>query len=445
MSLPDAIPALVLALPLMGGVAGGPAPMDQAADRAAGRAADRATPILLEAADDGEHDIDRLARRLGSLSSDVVPELFGILASGEIDDPELSRPIELDAVLRAAVLQSFGRHSPAAVRALLGDLAAEAAGGLLSEDARTAALAVLGEMGRADDVRTLLRIATPHDPGGAVSRTSRTLVTDALARTLARDPRSIWDLSSSYEEVHPGLQASILAAIGMARPPEGLQVLTDLLGRTPAMDPLVLAEIGQFAESVGGRIDPMVLATVRGYLTRADPRLVRGAALAVRKLDDTPAAPELIRLLRHSDPNVRASSDLALQRIAGRDLRADADRWEKWYSDELAWREERGGHNLADLKSGHKAVVASALNEIARHRLFRHEFEGALADLLSTEDRGLVVLTCGVIGKLGARQAVPALRALREDPDGTLSTAAEGALRALLGPAHGASPPVVQH
>jgi HEAT repeat protein len=388
------------------------------------------TRILREAAESEDNDIERLAKQLGALPPEQLPELFSVLASGEVPgEKKNAAGIELDPVLRVALLESFGLHAPAHVRAFIAGLDP------LTDPARMAALEVLGETGRADDVDLILDIATPRGPEAFVTRDVRKLATEALTRTLARDPRAIWDLHTAYEHAHPGLVVGVPAAIGAARPPEGLQVLTDLLGVVPELDPIVLVEIGTFAEAVDGPVDPMVIGKVRDHLGHGDPHIIRGAALAVGKLDDTLAVEDLIRLLHHSDLNVRSSADSALQRIADRDVRGEAARWETWYADELAWRDREGPRCLDQLMTSDRAFVAAALNEVATHRLFRHEFEDAIVGTLSWKDPGIVILACGVIGQLGTRSALPELRALAAGSDPALSRASEGALRALLGPA----------
>jgi len=389
-----------------------------------------AAEILIEAAERRDREVDRVAAELGALPPDSVPQLFEILVRGEIPNVA-AKPavIELDPVLRTAVLESFGLRSPKSVRQFLAELAP------VTPEARRSALAVLAEMARADDVDLILHIASPESLEAPVTREVRDLVTAAFARALERDPRAVWDLHSAYADAHPGLVACIPSALGLAHPPEGLQVLTDLLGQVPEMDPIVLAQIGNFAESVDGEIDPMVTGRVRDHLSNRDPNIVRGAALATLKLDDTLAAPELVRLLRDPDANVRASAELALERISGRDMRGDAQRWEAWYAAELTWRNERGPVCLERLRTRDRAYVAAALNEVAAHRLFRHEFEKAVVATLAWKDPGIVGLACGVIGKLGARRATPELRALSEGSDPAVSGAAEGALRAVLGPA----------
>jgi hypothetical protein len=396
--------------------------------------------VLREAASSGDRDVERIAEQLGALPTEELPELFGFLASGEVPGEQEGEPaLELDPVLSTALLESFGLRPPAPVRALLGGLDP------LTDRTRKAALAVLGEMARADDVDLVMRVASPEGAEVSVTRDVRKLATEALTRAMERDPRAVWDVRAAYEQAHPGLVVAIPTAIGAARPPEGLQVLGDLLGRVPELDPIVLAEIGTFAQSVQGPVDSVVVGTVRDHLNHADPRVIRGAALAVSRLDDTLAAGRLVQLLSHDDPNVRTSADLALQRIAGRDLRGDAARWEAWYADELAWRDREGPRCLDQLVTRDRAFVAAALNEVAAHRLFRHELEDAVVGTLSWKDPGIVILACGVIGKLGVRSALPELRALAAGPDPVLAEAAKGAMRALLGPAFEPTAVAVKH
>jgi hypothetical protein len=383
-----------------------------------------AAAILLASLHDGRFAPHELADRLASLPPQEVPALFEILERGGVPQPR-GETVELDEWRLEAVRGAFGSLSSTAVRAHVQSLEGRPA----PEARRETAVLVLGEMGMRQDILLLVRVAAPADPARPIALPLQQAATDALARILARDERAIWALRDAYDQCHEGLLASFPRAVRAARPAEGLQILTDLLGRAPAADALVLAEIGHFGEGVEGVVDPMVLEDVRSYLGRADARLVQGAALAVRKLDDTRAVPDLLRLLRHADGNVRRSADLALQRITDRDFRADVIRWESWYAQQVRWWATEASLLMTHLEAGDKAVIACALNELSTRRIFRDELAEPLVGVLFHPDPGLAGLACSVAGKLRLRSAVPELMDLTDHPDPTVAGAARGALR----------------
>ncbi len=400
-----------------------------------------AARMVLAAVHDPGSQLEALAARLGALPPDAVGEVFQILETGVVGPlAGSSEGVELDEQTRSHVLASFALQSPTAVRAYLARLA----GRELPESARDTALLVLGEMGTALDVRTVVQLGAAPDPDVPVTRAIRVAATEALARIIARDPKSLWRLSGAFGEAHEGLLAAFPAAIRLAHPPEGLQVLTDLLGLAPEADALILAEIGLFGEAVPGVVDPMTLESVRAYLGRTDARLVHGAALAVRRLDDTRSVPELLRLLGHHDANVRRSADLALRRITGRHFHGDQERWHAWHVEQQRWWWHDAPRLINDLSAGERGVVARALNEMSTHRIYRADLEPALVGALTDLDSGVVVLACSVIGKLGSRSAIPELNELLESPDSTVATAAQGAIRRILGSEHTTARTIVQ-
>jgi HEAT repeat protein len=389
----------------------------------------RAAKVLRESLQEPHPVLDELTERLGSLPPDEVPGMFAILEHGTVPD-SAGESLAVDPWRLEALLGAFARVSPTAVRKHLRGLAAQAT----AESTRETAVLVLGEMGTRQDALLLVRVAAPADRARPVGRALQQAVTDALARMIVRDEQTIWTLREVYDQCHEGLLATVPRAVRAAQPPEGLQILAELLGRAPAADALILAELGHFGESVGVAIDPMVREEVRAYLGRADAHLVQGAALAAHKLDDTDAVRDLVRLMRHHDENVRRTADLALRRITGRDFRGDAERWEVWYAEQLHWFATSARELIDDLDLGEKALVARALNELATRRIFRDELAAPVIDVLRNPDTGLAVVACSVIGKLGLRSAAPELIELAEHANPTLKGAAQGALTRLRGP-----------
>jgi len=213
---------------------------------------------------------------------------------------------------------------------------------------------------------------------------------------------------------------------------EATHCLAALLGRSPGLDPLILARLSQ---RTGGRgaADDSVLESIRRYLGRPEPELVSAAATACGDLGDDLAVVQLIGLVDHEDARVRQSVFKALHEISGLALGSDAERWTSWYQSELRWWEDESEPLLVLVESGHGVEFARAARIVLEHHLFRDRIAESFAQVLRRHNPQEVHLSCRALEQLRSPVAVRALVECLDRDEPLVRESAWRALRAITG------------
>ena len=387
---------------------------------------------LLAAADGSPEALAALPAALAALQPAPVSELFLVLREDAIPadwDPRGAPERQLAPPLHDAVEQALAALPWASVRPMLASSVVTAAG----EDVRAFALRLLERSGDAHDLRLFVRLAAPHDGGEPPGRELRRALERALTAVLARDPEAVRSIPTLFDVAAPVHRAALVRAVEVSRAPEALTTLMHLLGRMPALDPLVLIAITRLAEGQPLPGDPHVQSAVRAYLTRGDSTLVQQAALATGALEDQGAVATLCALLRSRNDGIVRAAHEALRRVSGKQLPPDPLLWESWLHEETVWWEERGPRLFGELSRGEPQVTAAAIVEIGRHRLYRHELAGALCVVLGRREPELARLACGALGQLGSWAAVAALADCLDRREARVVAAAREALVRITG------------
>lgn len=421
------IPAILLLATLLPShlQAAAPAPAAQITGASEQRPANEVSAILFETG--GKQPMEA---RLAGLGSAFIPQLFQVLESGRtaVRVGEFGNSKRaLDEAQEAAVLASFARLGRADVLAFLAGLVE--LGPQVGD--RVAALRILGEMGRKEDLDLMNRLGRPPEGRSIVKKPVREAFADAFGRMLARDPAGMRGrLGVEFKRLHPSFAAPVVATIGRDPSFAGLRTLTGLLGTIPGTDAFVLVEIGRLGELLPHPLEPAVLDAVRPYLAGDDPRLLVEACATVGRLEDRDAVPPLTLLLQHRDANVRRTACEALVEITGKRLDAQPEEWEEWYRKSLHWWTRVAPGQFRTLRSGTPAEVTRVVFELSKKHYHRHLLTEPLAPLLKRSEPDLVVLTCAALGQLASPGAIPALTdCLAEHPDEEAKTAAWRALR----------------
>lgn len=384
----------------------------------------------LETVDETPRSRREAADALAALGSPALPALLACLAEG-LPAPGVggseAAPRPLDRTDRSIVLEALARAPRSELAACFRGLDPEPA----TRPLRVAALEVMAEVAQERDLELLLALAavpadaSPNDP-------LLLALTEAVSRLLARDSGGFAALQGLVPEAHPVQQAHLLRALARAGGERALGALAHLASFAPRLEGQILREIGLAAESALPPFPEDVLRTVRRLLLEEDPTRRRDAALALGALQDVESLPLLIEELEAEHAGLREAALWALRRITGLSFSGSPARWRSWHAQETRWWEAEQPRLVAELRAGDVPRAASAVRELALHRLYRHEIAAEVMHALEDPLPELRVLAASALGQLESRTAAPALLAALEDEDRAVRDAACAALRAIL-------------
>lgn len=369
-----------------------------------------------------------LRRRLASVEAGEIPRLFRLAAEGRLTSPDSSMLALLDEDERQVVRDALSARPRRELVPFLEDLASQPLGPALRREAQR----LLGCMGSADHLKLLARLTQSFLERGPVSPELRTGFSAAMGEILARDAAALAQVRALFSESPPGLASPIVEAVASQRSPAATRVLADLLGRSPGLDPLLLARLaarGRLRE----RGADNVFESVRRYLRQRDPALVSAAVLACGQLGDDGAVDALVDLLDHPDQRVRRGVFTALESITTLSFGQEASRWIRWHRQEMRWWEEEAEALLMRIERGRGLEFVRAAREVLEHRLFRDRIAEAFAQGLQRQNGEELLLTCRALEQLGSPLAVSGLVECLERDDPRVRAAAWKALRAITG------------
>jgi len=360
-----------------------------------------------------------LERTLLALGPDAIAPLSLALASAQTLPPE-SEP---------AVLGALASQPPEPLRAYLKELAASAA----AEELRCTGLRVLARVAQPADLELCVSCASPAEEEAAVPRARRIAFEQALLAVVRRAPEGRYVLADLLPSLDGSLVGPAVRALALERTPETLELFSGLLGRVEGADGLLLAELADVGRSLGRPADERVSVPVRALLAAGDRHVAVLAAQAAAALQDTRAIGDLIALLSHAEPAVRAAAEEALVLLARKHYRGGPEAWERWYRDELDWWVAEAPRVMARLSADDPALAVAAVRELAQHRLNRDESAEAVAAILWRPEQDLVVVACSTLGYYGSPRALPGLLQALERHEKQVVDAAATALRAITG------------
>lgn len=382
----------------------------------------------LERALEGSRTALELRRRLGNLDAPEIPGLFLLAAEGRLPGSAPGAGARIDAEERQLVRECLSARPRRELVLFLSDLAASP----LTLAQRLEAQTLLAGMGSGEHIRLLGRLTHPSQERAPIAPELRNGLRAALSSILARDPSALSVVALFFSESPPALSSAIVDAVADQRTSEASRLLATLLGRSPGLDPLLLARLAE-RQGVPAVRDENVFEAVRRYLAHRDPALVCAAALACGKLGDDGSVEALIGLIEHPDERVRARAFVALSDISGLGFRDEAARWTSWYHAEMRWWDEEADSLLVRVERGRGREFVRAANEALEHRLFRDRIAESFAQTLQHGSSMEVMLACRALGRLRSPVAVQALLECTESEDARLREAAWKALRAIPG------------
>lgn len=297
------------------------------------------------------------------------------------------------------------------------------------------ALAILAELGDADQMELVRALGAPHPQADLYSyRPVGVAFRGALSEVLRRDALGFPEATGFYARCHPWMQTFLLRGLGDTRDRHALQALPHLLGAVRELDYMVLTEIGKIAQDVSTPLDEYSLILIREYLSSNDPQERQQAAASLGRLDDYESVSALIDLLKDPHAGVRYSAYWSLQRITTMTINSESRRWRIWFDGETSWWTSEGPALLSTIYGAEElSVVVGAINTCGSKRLFRRQLTPELVPLLGHSEPAVVRMTCSALLSLRATEAVPDLIDVLEQADPQVRERAWTALRGLTG------------
>ena len=310
-------------------------------------------------------DVARSVAEIAEFGLPILPELLGILFEDTATLPG-GQALQLDDLRRAALYSAFAALPHNELVLHLERVAREST----SDEEREKSLELLERVGTGAEVRLFFALA---NPGGSEppSLLLRDRLEQALLALAQRDAAIPTALVRLYPRTSGPDRATIIEMLGQTHSEEAPGLLAGLLGTAGVeADTMILVELVRLGSDSNPFTDSAALEKVRGFLGHPDPRLSTLACLAVEKLRDSEAVPELIALLGTGDPGLQARAHQTLRRLTGFDLGRSAEPWMEWLDRSLAWWEERESVCEQQLASGTAAEAVAALEEVAVQRLY---------------------------------------------------------------------------
>ncbi|NOT31843.1 MAG: HEAT repeat domain-containing protein [Planctomycetes bacterium] len=372
-----------------------------------------------------------LRRRFASLDAAELPQLFAFVVEGRVPGSASGSP-----ALRASTgedQRQIARECLAArPRREIVPLLEDLAGRPQETMVRLQAQRLLGAMGSGDHIKLLARLTVSQHERVALAPELRAGFTAALDGILARDAAGVSQVAALFSESSPGLSSAIVESLARLDSLQATRILAGQLGRTPGLDPLLLARLGERGR-LGWGSDESVRYTVRRYLGQRDPALVSAAARASGQLGDDGAVEALVGLMEHEDERVRTSVFEALASISGMAFGPDPARWTSWHNAEMRWWDEEAEALLVRIERGRGLEFVRAAGEVLEHGLFRDRIAESFSQALARGTPAEVRLACRALEQLRSRQAINGLLECLEREEPEVREAAMRALNAITG------------
>lgn len=376
---------------------------------------------------DTEHAA-RVRAELAELGADAVPEVLGLL-TGARRGPDGFVPNAADRQLLAATLRAW---SPRRVVAAL-TRAAVAPDATLST--QMLAIELLGSVRAEDSLDALREVHAALPPGARRHPRVQAPLADALVEVLTHQDRGFEALDRWLQRSPPteDLLTTVARALGRVPSTTSVRLLGRLLGRSGALDLVVLEALGTvpLPHAPSGASDAAAL--LRSHLAVRDPRVRRQTALSLGLRRDREAVEVLVDRLEDPDRRVRRAAHTALVRTAGVALPAETGEWIAWLDREETWRHEALPALALALEGDEPAAATAALRSFALHPVFRRELSELAAGALLHPRARVAVAACATLTKLADEAAYRPLVAALTDGREEVRAAAERALRTLTG------------
>jgi len=393
-----------------------------------GAPGDGAVRIVRALRDPDPPPLEELARELAREHPAPVADLLAMLERRRVPALEGAPPQALSEPQQELILAALSLSDRGAVYAGVAARLEES----LDVPARVVAIQVLGGLAYANELSTLFDLAL-ISVGEVLDGRVEAAFQRSLARTLARDPAGYHALGKLWRRARPELLPALIFALGQARDPRGLELLSELIAWRPEHAVHAISQVRRLGPGDSPALNSRVCEEIRTFLDPTEVESCRAASAALAAMQDCDSVGALIDLLEHESAGVRGNAHWALREISGLAFGPQRHMWAMWHESELRWLEQQHADVLARLVSDDAGQVASAIRSLSERGLYRRERAGELAALLSVAPPAQKVLACNGLARLRSASAVPELIETLEVFPGEAGRAAWTALREITG------------
>ncbi len=170
-----------------------------------------------------------------------------------------------------------------------------------------------------------------------------------------------------------------------------------------------IARLGRLAEKLPHSAPEEARALIHDALGGFESDGVREAVIAAGRMEDGDAIPYLLAMLGEPNQGLRQDAVWSLQRITGLNLRDRKERWEDWYSRELAWWRDDADTAFAELESSQDSARICALLEISSRHSSRDRLSLSVVPLLQDPNTEVAKLAANTLRVLRSKVACGAL------------------------------------
>jgi len=303
--------------------------------------------------------------------------------------------------------------------------------GATEEHARVVTCRVYGRFGNAFDVDLLFALACEED-AEETTAALRAGFRDGLHHLITR-PDVAAALGRKWSSTPPALREPMLQALGDARDPRALPLLSDVITWSDEWASLAIAQVRLIGPSLDEPRNRTVADSLADRLDDSDVRIRESACIALGELRSEDHIEKLIELLDHSNRVLRDAAHKALMRISGETLPPNTKLWTVWHERER----EAVSRMLARLSepvlSGAPVPLLELLRESTRLELGRHDLADALTPALDHSNDLVRLTACRVMTQLASPIAIDALLHALGDPEDEVRDAALNALISITG------------
>ena len=357
-------------------------------------------------------DVPVAARELAASSRGQAEPLFTALCGPCTSLQRTALELALDELPDEAVLAPLRK----------------AARGTQNDLEREAALALLARTGTRAELALVLELGTADEPGSGAPRARQAELMRALRGILAREPGALQALDELCLRADPSTREPVLRVLGECAGEAAAARLAAMLWRADeGTKALLLSELARVAAHGSGLDDLAVSEHVRAELGSLDRSLAVLACGVLDKLRDHSAVPELVVLLADPDANVARRAHAALVSLTGVELAPDEDAWLAWLDESFAWWDTRSEACCIALVSGPPAEAAAAIVELAHQRFRRDDVVQALELALQRPEPDLVASALAALAAITDPRAQLALQRYRDEARASLQASVHSA------------------
>lgn len=377
--------------------------------------------------------VEAVAQQLAQLGPGALPILVAIWADQPLPGADqLPGPRPEESPLqyqrrRETTLEACRRALDRLEGQLLYEYLRERAGAGASLGQQVALVQLLGEIGNASAVPTLVGIMNGIPELGLRCEVHASCCRRALQQLLRREGGGAYDqVQRAFSSLATAARRVVVEAAGEIGTEADTDLLGNLLGAHEDLDLTILEQLVKVGQRPG--FPRSITEKIRDQLGSPRASVRRLAAQALGRMRVAEAVGGLIAALDDADEIVVREAHQALFLLFGVMRPPERGAWRAVWEEEEGWQEQRCPQLLIALRSADAGEQIEALTELSRHRLHADALTDPIGELLSGTVAPIRQAACSALGRLGSPRAIPHLERAAEDETAAVRSSAVQAL-----------------